>query len=278
MYYFFILGKFIAAHLPRSACYALAEFLATLQFYFSKKDRQAVIYNLSAVIKDKIAVKRSARQVFINFAYYLTDFFRYSKLNADFIKKYVTISGLDKLNDSLTKNKGIIAVTAHIGNYEMAGAVTALLGYPVDALVLPHQDRRLTDFFIKQRKLAGINVLLTTTGLKKCFSSIRQGKLIAFLGDRDFFGGGLTIEMFSRRCILPRGPAFFALRTNTNIIPAFFIRKNKKFYHLIFEEAIAVGEPGLKTEEAVIGAYAKILERYIAKYPDQWYMFQRYWL
>jgi KDO2-lipid IV(A) lauroyltransferase len=278
MFCLFSLGKFLALILPRGLCYALARFLAVTQFYCSKKDRAAVIYNLSVAAENKEKIKGYAKEVFINFAYYLVDFFRYAKLNADFIKKYVKVDGIDNLDTFLKQKKGVLAVTAHLGNYELAGAVTSLLGYKVSAIALPHKNKQLNNFFNMQRKLVGINVLPTNMAVKKCFSLLRRGELVAFLGDRDFFGGGLAIEMFSRQAILPRGPAFFALKTGAVFIPAFFVRENKKFYRLIFERPISSGSAGLRTEEEVLTRYAGILEQYIKKYPGQWYMFEKYWL
>jgi KDO2-lipid IV(A) lauroyltransferase len=278
MYYLFYLGKYLALILPRDFCYRIAKFLAIIQFYFSRKDRASVIYNLSVILEDKEKVKHYAREVFINFAYYLVDFFRYSKLNADFIKRYVTVSGIDNLDAFLKKDKGALVVTAHLGNYELAGAVTSLLGYNVYAIALPHKNKLLNNFFNTQRKLVGINILPANIAVRKCFSLLRQGELVAFLGDRDFFGGGLATEMFSRQAILPRGPAFFALKTDAVFIPAFFVRENRKFYRLIFEKPILKEAAGLRTEEDIIIYYAKLLEQYIRKYPGQWYMFEKYWL
>lgn len=278
MYYFFLLGRFLASILGRNACYALAKILALLQFYISKKDRETVIYNLSPLVDDKEHLRKYAKEVFVNFAYYLVDFFRFSKLDADFIKKYVKITGLENVNQSFSKNKGLIAVTAHLGNYELAAAVTSLLGYPVHAIALPHKDKRLNEFFNRQREISGIKVIAANVAIKRCFSLLKEGKLVAFLGDRDFFGGGLEVSMFSRNAILPRGPAFFAVKTGADIIPAFFIRENKKFYRLIFEKPICVGEDGLNTEEDIIFRYVGVLSQYLKQYPGQWYMLAKYWL
>jgi KDO2-lipid IV(A) lauroyltransferase len=276
MYYLYIFGRAFALFFPRKLAYGLAKSLATCQYSLAKKDRAIVIENLSPVIKDKKQREDCARKVFINFAYYLVDFFRYSKLNADFVKKYVRVSGLNHLEEAIRQKKGAIAVTAHIGNYELAGAVTSLLGYKVNAVALSHKDKRINDFFNKQRKIVGVNVISASVAIKRCFSLLGQGQLVAFLGDRIFSGTGIKVNMFLRQALLPRGPAFFALKTNASIMPAFFVRENKNFYHLIFEKPIDTKE--FRTEEDIIKEYSLVLEKYIRLYPDQWYLFQPYWL
>ncbi|MDP2922934.1 MAG: lysophospholipid acyltransferase family protein [Candidatus Omnitrophota bacterium] len=278
MYYFFLIGKFLSLIFPRDVCYVLANFLATLQFYISKKDRETVEYNLYPIVEDKKRIEKYAKEVFINFAYYLVDFFRYSKFDKVFLEKYVKVSGLDNLDQSLSRHKGILVVSAHLGNYELAGAVTSILGYSVYAIALPHKNRHLNKFFNKQREMVGIKIIPASLAVKGCFSLLKQGRLVAFLGDRDFFGGGLEVSMFSRSAILPRGPAFFATKSGAEIIPAFFIRENKKFYRLIFEKPILVVGEGIRIQEDIIIKYANILEQYIKRYPGQWYMFAKYWL
>lgn len=276
MYYIYIFAKNFSLSLPRKACFFVAKILALLQYYLSKKDREAVINNLLPIVGDGKRSRECARGVFVNFAYYLVDFFRYPKLDKKFIKKYVKISGLHYLDESISEKKGIIAVTAHLGNYELAAAVTSLSGYKVNAVALAHKDKRVNDFFNKQREIAGVNVIPAGVFTRKCFSLLAAGGMVAFLGDRDFSGGGVKVEMFSKNVLLPRGPAFFSLKTGVNIVPAFFVRKNKEFYHLIFEKPIDTKV--FKTEEEVIKEYSAVLEKYIKSYPEQWYLFQNYWL
>ncbi|MDD4955304.1 MAG: lysophospholipid acyltransferase family protein [Candidatus Omnitrophica bacterium] len=276
MYYFYIAGRALALFFPRKLAYSLAGLLATCQFFLSKKDRDVVIGNLSPIIKNRRQREICARKVFVNFAYYLVDFFRYDKLNTAFIKKYVRISGINNLEEALLAKKGAIAVTAHLGNYELAGAVTSLTGHRVNAVALSHKNKRINNFFNEQRSVAGVNVVSASVAIKKCFSLLKKGELVAFLGDRIFSGSGIAVDMFSRKTLLPRGPAFFALKTGAAIMPAFFVRENKYFYHLVFEKPIDTKT--FNTEEAVVKEYSAVLEKYIGKHPEQWYLFTPYWL
>jgi len=270
MYFWFVLGKFFSLIFPRSFCYRAAKILAYLQYHVSQKDREAVKYNLEPILSDKKNIDACAKEVFVNFSYYLVDFFRYPKLNKKFIEKYVTVSGLDKIDKLLAVKKGIILLAAHSGNYELGGAVTALLGYPISAVALPHENKRLSDFFNRRREMTGIKVISTGVGVKKCFSALRNGDMLALLGDKDF-----AVKMFSRYALLPRGPAFFALKTGCPIVPSFFLREKVNFYHLIFDDPI---ECAGRDEMGIVEEYAKVIEKYIRQYPDQWYMFQPYWL
>ena len=277
MYHLYIAGKILALVLPRRLCYGLANFCALIHFRLSKEDRETIIYNLTPIVGEAKAEKY-AKEVFINFAYYLADFFRYSRLNQKFIKKYVRVSGLNNLDQALAHGKGVIALTAHLGNYELAGAVTSLLGYPVSAVALPHKDRRANELFDSQRQIVGVEVISTGGAIKGCLSALKKKRVLALLGDRDFSKAGYAVKILSRTATLPRGPAYFALKTGACIIPGFLVRENKFFYHLIFEKPFIFEEGEFKTEVDIVKHYVPVLEKYIEKYPEQWYMFQKLWI
>lgn len=277
MYYLFILGKILALLLPRRYAYGLAKLCALWRYHFDKKGREAVLYNLSFFIADKAKQKACCREVFINFAYYLTDFFCYERLTTDFIKKYVRVSGLEYLDCLKRKGLPVIAVTAHLGNYELAGAVTSLLGYKVAAVALPHHDKRTNRFFNSQRQRVGIKVIATGNAIKGCISALKQGYLLALLADRDFSGHGVVMSVFSQQAFLPRGAAYFAKKTGACIIPGFLVREKKYFYHLRFEEPISFDNSDVGETEIIKG-YIPVLEKYIRDYPEQWYLFEKYWL
>ncbi len=277
MYYLYLLGSLLTSIFPRNACYLFARFVSIIHYYLSKKDRETVIYNLSPVITEKSKLKRYTQEVFINFAYYLVDFFRYSKLNQDFIKKYIELDGLENLNKALTKGKGIIILAAHLGNYELAGAILSLLGYPLSVVALSHKDKRINQFFDGQRQRVGMKVISTGTTIRSCFSALKSGDMLALLGDRDFSGAGVKLDMFSRQAYFPRGIAFFALKTGAPIIPIFLVRRDKKFYHLVCEKPIAYDNEQ-QDEVSIIKQCNIVLEKYIKKYPQQWYMFERCWV
>ncbi len=277
MYYLFILGKIIALSFPRTISYRFAKLFALVHFYLSKKDREAVFYNLVVFTGDGGKRNQLAKKVFVNFAYYLTDFFRYARINKKFIKKYVSFEGLSVIGQKIKKNQGVILLTAHLGNYELGGAVMSLLGYPLSVVALPHLDLRTNNFFNRQRQRVGVKVISTGQAVKKSISVLKKGEILALLGDRDFFHSGRRQKVFSRYANIPRGAAFFAKKSDAAIIPTFFVRENKYNYRLIFEKEIIYDKTANNSEGRILQNYVSVLEKYLKKYPGQWYLFQKYW-
>ncbi|MBD3246492.1 MAG: hypothetical protein GF333_05715 [Candidatus Omnitrophica bacterium] len=274
MYVLFFLGKIIALSLPRPARYRFAKMCSLLQYRFSRRDRETVRNNLLPVIGPEER-ERYTRRVFVNFGYYLADFFTYSRITPAFLKKYVTVEGEANLRQAMARGRGVIALTAHLGNYELGGAVVALRGYPFCAVALPHKVQKVNEFFNAQRKRVGIEVIPTGIAVKRCLKRLREGKIIAFLGDRDFFGGGIATPLCGERAILPKGAAYFAQKTGAAIVPSFFVRDSLYHYRLIFEPPIFTERH--MSENQILRQFAPVLERYIRAFADQWYMFGPFW-
>ncbi len=276
------IAQTLALLLPIRAGYSVAKFIAILQFRFSKKDREVVLDNLRAVLKtdDEAVYRRVGKEVFINFAKYLVDFFRFSKLDKNYIASNVKFVGKDNLDKALRRGKGVIALTAHLGNYELGGAIVALCGYPFNAVALDHQNKLVNNFFIRQRQVAKINVIAMGAALKKCYKCLTRGEVLALLGDRDFTNHGIRVKFFGRDTSIPKGPAVLSLRTGALIVPTFIIRTPDDTFQFTFEKPISYNTTDDFEDDVrrIIESYLKVIEEHVRKYPSQWFMFRRFWI
>jgi KDO2-lipid IV(A) lauroyltransferase len=276
------MGYFFANALSLKLAYSLAKRISDIQYIFSKKDRDSVAQNLSIITKKDIdECQKLARQVFRNFGLYLVDFFRMSNLSVEDIKKRVKVEGIENIDGVLKQNKGGIILTCHIGNWEMGGVVMAMLGYDISALVLNHKHKNINDFFIKQREEKGLKVIPIDYSMKRCVSALRKKGLLAIAGDRDFTNNGVVMDFFGMPASIPKGPAMFALKTNSPIIPGMLVRQGTFNYKLIFDSPIELKEiPGMDKDEIIKEADKKIvsiMEKNIRAYPDQWLIFRKFW-
>ncbi|MGB2706466.1 MAG: lysophospholipid acyltransferase family protein [Candidatus Omnitrophota bacterium] len=281
LYSLYRIGRYMALMLPLKACYAAAVFLADIYYLFARRDKIDLEYNLTIVLgkKDKKLIRRYIRNVFRNFAKYLADFFRFSKLNRDFMLSRITVEGKENLDKALAKGNGLILVAAHMGNWELGAAIVASLGYPLYVIALDHKDKRINDFFLEQRAVADVKVIPVGAQLKNCFRILRKNNLLAIAGDRVFSDYGVSANFFGRKAYLPKGTAFFSLKTGAAIIPTFTLRRKDDTFKMVFEQPIE-SAPGVADEAGIKGVmqrYLPVIEKYIRSYPDQWYAFRKMW-
>ena len=285
MFKFFLykFGQFWVRRLSLKTAYRLAMFVSELQYYFSPRDRRAVKNNLRTITKSDEGLDLKAKEVFRNFGKYLVEFFRMAnEIDERFIREKVKVENLQHLNDASAQGKGVIFLTAHIGNWELGGLIMGMMGYPTLAIALPHKERPVNDLFNKQRELRGVTVVPLSQAVHRCLSALRSNKAVAVLADRDFTNNGEIINFLGRDVLIPKGAAIFALKTGAVILPTFLVRGEDDSFILHFEPPI---HPPLVTNSQVDQAtlvnlmkrYAVVIEEQIRKYPTQWLMFREFW-
>jgi len=283
-YLAYLIGHFLAMALPLEASYAVAAAIADILYLLSGRDRGAVIKNLKIVSGGRLSdreLTRIAQGVFRNFAKYLVDFFRFSVIDEEYIKRFVKIEGLENVDKARSAGKGVILLSAHIGNWELGGFVLSLLRQPLKAVVLRHENKKVNAFFRKQRTLSNMQPVETGITLRACYDVLKNNGLLAVLGDRDFSKNkkGLLIEFFGHPTLVPKGAAVLSRRLGSAIVPCFMIRQEDDTFRFFFGEPIY---PDMKREEKVeikslAARYTAVIESYVKRYPSQWYMFREVW-
>ena len=280
LYGWYRIGRWLATHLPRPVGYGISTVLGTGQHRFSHRDRAAVERNLAAILgPNHPAIPATARAVFVNFAKYLLDFFRLAEVDDAFLRRRVTMVGREHLDRVLSQGRGAIILSAHLGNYELGAAVMAVAGYPVNVIVLTHQDPRIDAFFVGQRRALKVRAISTGMALRQGFACLRRNELLGILADRDFFNNGVRLRFLGREVGVPKGPALFSLRTGAPLVPTFLIRDPGERFRLVFEPPIEPNPSGNEADEVqrMMRASLDVLERYIRQYPSQWYLFRDFW-
>ena len=280
-YILYRIGQLIALHLPLKITYKIALFISDLHYLFAHKDRRITKESLKVIFPDKSdrEIRRIRIKIFRNFAKYLVDFFRFSKLDAQYIKENIKIENIHYIDEALSKGKGAIIVSAHLGNWELGGVVVALLGYPFWIVALPHKYRKVNDFFNFQRGSKGINVIPLGRAARQSLDILKENRVLALAGDRDFSEKGIVSDFFGRPAIFPQGPAALSLKTGAKVIPGFMLRNEGDTFTLKFEKPLEFISTGDKNNDLIglTAQYRNIFEDYIRKYPDQWYMFRKFW-
>jgi len=224
------------------------------------------------------------REVFRSFAMYLADFFRFGRITPEEIRRRVRMEGMEQMRAALNQGHGAIGLTAHLGNSELAGAVLALLGFPVNAVVLTHRNPMVDAFFTRQRASVGVRPLAVQRQsrrdfFKACISCLERNEILALAGDRDFFDHGIELSLFGRSIRVPNGPVAFSLKTGAPIVPGFLVREKDGNYRFVLEPPIPIPH-GVSRDEAarrMTQACLDVMAKYIRQYPTQWYMFREFW-
>lgn len=280
-YFAYRIAGVLSCTIPRHFAYWLSLRLADLYFYFDWRGRQAVIANLRQVMAfrgchpTERELKLTARTTFQFFGKYLVDFFRFQRLSEADIRQLVTIDHPEYIEQAWRMGRGVIAVTAHLGNWEIGGAVLAGMGYPINVVALRQPSAKLNEFFQKHRRKRGMVVVPLGSSVKRLIGALRRKEFIALLADRDYSEHHGMINFCGAPACLPRGASWLAAKTGAVILPGFVFRKEDDTF-LMQLYAPIIPEPGM-SQEAIQERISASLEQAVSSYPHQWFMFHPVW-
>ena len=187
--------------------------------------------------------------------------------------------GLDIIDAALARGKGMILVTGHLGNWELAGAWLAARGYKVAAIVRHMGNPRFDRYLNTTRAALGVRVLYDDEAVRATPRVLREGHLTAFLADQGVRGLASTfVPFFGRLAKTPRGPAVFALRLGTPLVFGKAIRQPDGRYRLTFTP-VEVEESGDREADvdAIVARYTAALEAAVRTAPEQYFWHHRRW-
>jgi len=185
----------------------------------------------------------------------------------------------DVVEEARSKGRGLIFVTGHLGNWELAGAYVAARGIPVDAIARRMKNPLFDRYLTETRSQIGMHVVHDSEAVRRTPRSLREGRGVAFLADQGVLGLASTfVPFFGRPAKTPRGPAVFALRLGVPVVFGVALRQPSGKYRMVFEP-IAVEDTGDRDRDvdAIVGRYTATLERWVRRYPEQYFWHHRRW-
>lgn len=189
------------------------------------------------------------------------------------------------LEDALAAGNGAILVSPHLGNWELGGLGLADLGYRVNVLTFREPDQKVNELREQVRSGRNIGFIYvdredtSPLAIIEAVNSLRRNEVLCLLGERDGSSHTVRIDFFGQPTDLPAGAAYLALASGAPVIPV-FVPLEGSLYATLMEEPIYFrgghGQHDLAIRSGM-EQLAAVFERYIRRYPDQWYNFFDFW-
>jgi KDO2-lipid IV(A) lauroyltransferase len=272
-------GGMLARIVPRHVGYLIAVAVADLNFLLNPRSRKAVFLNLRHSLGDSVSekeLKKIAKRTFRNFGLFIVDFLGFPKVSAKSIIATVDMNMVEVLKEEICKGKGVILLGAHVGNWELGGAILTLSGFPLSVVAMPHTNKLIDRFFVRRRTAKGIAVVSRSHAASELLCSLRRGECIAILGDRNVLGPGMKTEFFGSPALVPYGHVILSLRTGAPIVPGFVVRERGSRFKFYVEDPIRP-RSGDGAFEDMMHRCISVMEKYVRRFPDQWFTFEPIW-
>jgi KDO2-lipid IV(A) lauroyltransferase len=274
--------KSFIAQIPNAYMLFFGKILGNLLYYLAVPQRRIVNRNLrfSLVDSSPQQIQCRAKHIFQHFGITILELLQMAYLSKQELVSKVRVEGKEILIEAVKKQKGVVLVTAHLGNYEVAAQVVpCLLGLQMASVAKKMRNAWLNRFIHNLRTRFGNKIIYKKGALPEMMQTLRQGAMVAILMDISRRFDGVEVNFFGRRATATPAAALLGLRCKSPIIPAFCHRNPKG--NLIVKVEPPVEIQRTKDLRSDLQFNTQMItdrvERAVRNYPEQWNWMLKRW-
>lgn len=275
--------------MPIRIGYYWADFLSLLFFVLDRKHRNRVIDHLifAGVCDNKKDAKKMARENFRQFGYLAVEILKVKQLiTPETISNYVSFAGSQKSIDMFFESENptnAIVITAHYGNWELAGMIYTLNSGHHLLSVMRLIDNPLIGKYISHQRMGFDHSLCPKEGaVKPLMKTLRNGDSVSIVVDQHAGRNeGVETMFFGKAARTHASPAMLHLKTGVPILVGITKRIGVFKFKVFVADPITMKPTGDKEGDIakLTQAYTTALEKLIIENgPEQWMWAHRRWL
>lgn len=271
---------FLLDRLPEPVRRGLGRGLGRFTFSVLRLRRAVALENLRAAFPDwrPERIEAAARASYEHFGVVFLELLQLRRLRPEEVRERAVPEGESVLRDALARGRGVVVVTAHLGNWEVAGAAMAARGLPLWVTARRQRNRLVDRYVTRAREQGGMRVIKVDEDLRPVLRALRNGDAVAFLADQDAGRRGCFVSLLGRLASTPLGPARFAIRAGSPVVSGLTIRNDDGTYQVRFTELSVRDElPEGEKEIELTRRFVAELETQIRAHPEQWLWGHRRW-
>jgi predicted LPLAT superfamily acyltransferase len=201
------------------------------------------------------------------------------------VKFSFTFDGEEYLRKMVEERTGGLLISAHIGNFEMAGNTLERLNTNVSIIMYDAEHVKIKDYLdsVTHRKFNVIAIKEDNSHIYEINKAFREKQMVCIHGDRFVKGNKtMSIEFLGEKANFPTGPFYLAMKFNVPVSFVFAMKESATHYHFFATPPRIYQQQGMQlkrdqTIQTIIKDYIYVLEKTIRKYPSQWFNYYNFW-
>ncbi|MCW3101657.1 MAG: lipid biosynthesis acyltransferase [Bacteroidetes bacterium] len=277
---------FILNHLGLKLAYIVLRFVALYYFLFARKSNRSIFF----LYRDVLKYKRTTAYLKIYKNYYafgqtiLDKVALMAGVKTKFTVDHEGGANLDKIDAG---GKGGILISAHIGNWEIAGQLLNRLNTTFNILMYENEHENIKKYMNDVEKKKNVKIIAMKEGemghIIELHNAFSKNELVVVHGDR-FRDNAPTLEakFLGKTARFPAGPFIMAAKFGVPVSVVFAVKESSTHYHFFATDPIEVkrSRNPKQTEEAVqelLHKYLEEVEKMVLRYPEQWFNYYSFW-
>ena len=261
--------------------YFLLRFVVLYYFFFSYKASRQIY----SIYRRKLGYSRATSLHKLYKNYYL--------LGQSIIDKVVLMSGIknnfsfdfdgeENLLNIAGMQKGGILLSAHLGNWDVAGHLFTRLHTRINIVMYDGEHEKIKEYLEGVTGKRNVNIIVIKNDLSHIYAisdAFAKNELVCMHADRFIEGNKtLTTRFLGEEARFPMGPFLLASKFKVPVSFVFAVKESKLHYHLFASPVIdytGISKDALMQQ--MLNDFAAEMEYKTKKYPEQWFNYYDFW-
>jgi KDO2-lipid IV(A) lauroyltransferase len=243
--------------------------------------RRLVLEALGRSFPDKppAELARLADAMYRNLGMNLAESLRLDTIGPEFMERWVDTSDAARFLEVFRQGRGVVALTAHLGNFDLLCLASGIVGIPLTIISKELKPPRLNAYWMAARSRYGLKVVPHRHSARACLRVLRDRGVLGFILDQNMKRHeGIFVDFFGRPACTSPGLAVLSSQAGSPVVPIFIVRRADGGHKVIVQDPLE--PPPDRRPETIRDAtqrYTRIIEDMVRQYPDQWLWIHRRW-
>lgn len=276
-----ILG--IVRLIPRPAGLRFFRRLGLLFARLSPQRRRIAATNLDIAFGTALSQTEKNRITtasFQNLPALIFDFLKLPQLPPAQRDRWIEIHGEEHLREALALGRGVLAVSAHFGNFLLLLCAMVFKGHTVYVVTRHFKSDRLEKIYTAIYARFGVRTFPKRHEAANILKALKSGALVGYVLDQNMRReNGIFVDFFGKQACTIKGVATLAGRYGSPILPVFMVSTPDGRHHIHIQKALIPDDPAtMKQRDGELTQYyTTMIEEWITRYPEQWWWLHRRW-
>lgn len=261
-----------------------ARLLGDVMYWVDKKHRKRALANLQRSfpeLSEEQLHRLARRSMQTLFMFFVEVLFTTRLIRIDTWARYVKLENFRPVLELLLrKERGLVMLTGHYGNFEISNYVLGTLGFETYAIGRPLDNKYVNDWLMGVRQRQGSKII-AKKGATEEVTGILEGKgAVGFVADQNAGPKGLFVDFFGRKASTYKSIGLLAMEYQVPIAVGYARRVEDRFQFVVGVQDIIYPADWQNQPDPlryITQRYTKAIEEIVRVDPGQYWWVHRRW-
>ncbi len=190
--------------------------------------------------------------------------------------------GVENLHEIASLKKGGMLISAHIGNWDIAGHLLGELDSPINIVIFDGEHEQIKEYLASITGQQAVKLIIIKNDLSHIYEiseAFKNNELVCMHADRFLEGNKtMSINFLGKEARFPMGPFILASTFKVPVSYVFAMKESDTHYHFFASKIKDYSH--LQRDvlmKQMLDDYAGEMEKKLKQYPEQWFNFYDFW-